>query len=353
MACFLLACRLLANESGYVRDQNGVRTRIPGFGQTSTVEYLSNTHVSETEYFYMLAQALVTDPSLKYVRGDSLVGAPFDFRVVPQPDMLDTYMDNLRQLIEDTSLRNGNESCLLVSHSLGSTMVWFFLNRMSAAWKARYVRLWFAISPPLGGVVKTLRVVASGDNLGVFFVDRLTIRPLQRSMPSVAFLFPRTPYWNETETLVSTPRRNYSIADFQALMDDIGAPSQYTFWNNYSKLYDGLKAPQVETHCMYGTGIATPGFLYWSSQASFPDTYPSNLPDNGDGTVNLRSLRICSAFAAAQQQPVVTREFAYPNEDGEHLRILKNANLTSYILKVIKSISANLPPQPVLTNGIL
>ena len=57
-------------------------TRIPGFGQTFSIEYLDpNTKFwSVTNYFHDMVQHFVDKG---YVRGKSIVGAPYDWRYSP------------------------------------------------------------------------------------------------------------------------------------------------------------------------------------------------------------------------------------------------------------------------------
>lgn len=58
----------------------GVTTRVPGFGNSTTVEWLDPSHRSPTGYFKDIVNALVP---LGYERGVSVRGAPFDFRRAP------------------------------------------------------------------------------------------------------------------------------------------------------------------------------------------------------------------------------------------------------------------------------
>ncbi|VDK32129.1 unnamed protein product [Gongylonema pulchrum] len=61
-------------------DMPGVIIRVPGFGNTSTVEWLDNSKRSEGRYFTDIVEALVP---LGYRRGKSIVGAPLDWRRAP------------------------------------------------------------------------------------------------------------------------------------------------------------------------------------------------------------------------------------------------------------------------------
>jgi lysophospholipase III len=59
----------------------GVLTRVPGFGNTSSVEWLDPSEMSPTKYFYNIGETLVK--KLNYTRGIDLHGAPYDFRKAP------------------------------------------------------------------------------------------------------------------------------------------------------------------------------------------------------------------------------------------------------------------------------
>lgn len=58
----------------------GVSIRIPGFGNTSTVEYVDPSQVSVTGYFNILVEEMVKSG---YVKGINIRGAPYDFRKSP------------------------------------------------------------------------------------------------------------------------------------------------------------------------------------------------------------------------------------------------------------------------------
>lgn len=62
----------------------GVEIKVPGWGQTETIEWIDTTPVLDYldfgAYFHYIADALV---NLGYVRGETLFGAPYDFRKGP------------------------------------------------------------------------------------------------------------------------------------------------------------------------------------------------------------------------------------------------------------------------------
>lgn len=58
---------------------------------------------------------------------------------------------------------------------------------------------------------------------------------------------------------------------------------------------------------------------------------PELVYGDGDGTVNSRSLKGCTAWRGLQKQPITTLDIP----KGEHFEILSNPQIVSYILDVL------------------
>jgi lysophospholipase III len=71
------------NDTRQTSNQDGVETRVPGWGDSNVVEWLDPSLASTGSYFKDIGNALVT---LGYKRGESLRGAPYDFRKAPSKD---------------------------------------------------------------------------------------------------------------------------------------------------------------------------------------------------------------------------------------------------------------------------
>jgi len=100
-------------------------------------------------------------------------------------------------------------------------------------------------------------------------------------------------------------------------------------------MFKKLEPPGVEVHCLNGVGVKTSGALVYSSDAAWYDHTPSVIADDGDGTVNLRSLRGCIRWSGKQSAPVHHQEFK--GEYSEHVQMLKNPDIMAYIAKVVNS----------------
>lgn len=69
----------------------------------------------------------------------------------------------LKALVENTYTINGNSRVMITAHSMGNLYTLFFLRKMTKAWKKKYVRGFVAVSAPLGGAVKSVRAMTSGE----------------------------------------------------------------------------------------------------------------------------------------------------------------------------------------------
>jgi lysophospholipase-3 len=64
----------------YSSSDDDIRIRVPGFGDTETVEELSQTGLKDFPYFKELVNYFV---DRGYERGKSIRGAPYDWRYGP------------------------------------------------------------------------------------------------------------------------------------------------------------------------------------------------------------------------------------------------------------------------------
>ena len=71
-------------------------------------------------------------------------------------------MRNLTLLIEETYRENNNKKVVLIAHSMGNLYTQYLLYQKPQAWKDKFIKSWVAIAAPWGGVVKIMKLFASG-----------------------------------------------------------------------------------------------------------------------------------------------------------------------------------------------
>lgn len=306
------------NETRTTTNSPGVDIKIPGFGNTSTVEWLDPSHVHISAYYYDIVNKLVSSSS-KYIRGVNIRGAPYDFRKAPNE--LSEYYKDLKELIEETYRINKNSKVIVICHSLGCPVSLYFFNHLPSVWKTKYIKSLISLSAAWGGAVKAFKAFASGDNLGVHLINALTVRGEERTNPSTAFLMPSDNFWEPDEILAYTPNRNYSISNYHEFFQDIQFDVGWEMWKDTNKLIHNFTSPGIEVHCLHGINMPTISQFYYEDMEDFPD-YPKYVHGDGDGTVNLRSLRGCLKW------PNV---YHVEYNEVDHMDILKQQSVLEYI----------------------
>ncbi len=136
--------------------------------------------------------------------------------------------------------------------------------------------------------------------------------------------------WDKDEVVVVSPKGNYTVNDYKQFFDDINYPTGYQYWLNNKDLYNETIPPEIESHHIYGTKMPTPGVLLYNNR-TFPDLQPALLPDDGDGTVNIRSLLGFKTWEGKQNQDIHSLELP----GVEHLAILRHPMVINYIIQVL------------------
>lgn len=313
-------------ETRTTSNTEGVETRVPGWGTPQVVETLDRENVFDPfgKYLKSIGDALV---QMGYVRNVSLRGAPYDFRRAPNENK--QWFIDLKALVEDTYTLNSKTPVTFICHSMGCPMSLLFFHAQDQEWKDKYVARFITLSAPWGGLVKGLKVFAVGDDIGVPVLPAKVLRKAQITMPSLAWLLPSPNYWSENEVLVRTLTRDYTINDMALFFENLDYP---TAWEMRKDSFPFLSdaPPNVETHCLFGTGVATLEQLSFNGADLKSES--KSLFGDGDGTVNERSLRGCAKWSLMQTQGVVVKRLA----NVEHYYgILKNKDVIQYIVSIL------------------
>ncbi|XP_029156457.1 group XV phospholipase A2-like [Nylanderia fulva] len=326
--CFIDNLKLnYDNVTRTTSNQPGVDIRVPGWGNSFVVEYIDPSRASPGSYFKDIGNMLVND--LKYVRNLSLRGAPYDFRKGPSES--EEFFVKLKILIEETYAMNNNTPVTLLAHSMGGPMTLIMLQRQSQKWKDKFINSFITLSAVWGGSVKAIKVFAIGDDLGAYFLRESVLRDEQITSPSLGWLLPSKLFWKETEILIQSDLKNYTLNNLQQYFIDIGVPNAWEFRKDNEKYQLDFTAPGVEVHCLYGSKVQTVEKLYYKPGTAI-DGYPQLLFGDGDGTVNIRSLEACIHWQKSQKQKIYYQGFS----GVDHTNILRSSDMLAYIKTVLK-----------------
>jgi len=324
LSCWAENIKLVYNKKSKVSSNvDGVFTRVPGWGETSSMEYLDPSWSAWVlgdagNYLHDMTQYLV---KLGYTRGSNLRGAPYDFRFAPQSQQ--NYFKMLKNLIEEMYRTNGDAPVTIISHSMGGLFSLHFLQQQSQTWLDRHIHRFIPLNTPWTGAALQLNTYASGYNMEISLIDPLVIREEQRSYETGVYILPLPTTWHDkNQVLVSTPTRNYTVQDYPQFFNDIGFPQGWDMMSSILNLTP-LTHPRVRTSCVYSVGVDTPvGFIYGEG---FPDEQPRRIMGDGDGTVTKESAETCRKFLTRDGDSVMV--FKGLN----HGAILKDQTVFSFI----------------------
>lgn len=303
----------------------GVKIRIPGWGDPEVVEWIDPTHAKSGSYFKFIGDELVT---LGYERKKSIFGAPYDFRKAPNENS--DWFVNLKILVEDAYEMNDKTPITFITHSMGSPMTLIFLQQQTQQWKSKYVARIISLAGAWAGSVKAVKVYAMGDDLDSFALSGKVMREQQISTPSTAFLLPSPLFWKNSDILVQTPLRNYSVEQLEDYFNDIDFINGWEMRKDNIKYSLNFSPPDVELHCLYGSQVPTVEKLIYKKGNLVGET-PTLIKGDGDGTVNAKSLKACMYWKNFQHPKITMLEL--PKAD--HMSILGDARVLKYIKDVL------------------
>ncbi|XP_063168726.1 phosphatidylcholine-sterol acyltransferase isoform X2 [Candoia aspera] len=321
--CWIDNTRVIYNKTTRrITSAPGVHIRVPGFGQTFSVEYLDNSKLAG--YMHTLVQHLVNNG---YVRDQTVRAAPYDWRLGPMEQ--EDYYRKLRALIEEM-FEAYQKPVFLIGHSLGNLHVLYFLVQQPQAWKDRFIQGFISLGAPWGGVVKPMRALASGDHQGIPVVTSIKLREEKRMSTSSPWLFPTRTAWPETHVFISTPFHNYTYRDYQQFFTDINFEDGWYMWNNSKELLEGLPPPGVEVYCLFGTGYPTPVTYIYDDRFPFEDPVDTVYGD-GDDMVNRHNIELCKQWRHQQNKKVHALELP----GTAHLNMIFDNHTLQYISEIL------------------
>lgn len=245
------------------------------------------------------------------------------------------YFDKLKQLIEDVYNNNSQQRIVLLAHSMGSPTSLYFLTKIvDQEWKDKHIRAYVTMAGVWHGAGKAAKAFVSGDNEGIIIDRDSWGRDSQRTFPSNAWLLPYpSDTWTDEDVLVVTEKRNYTAWDYKDLFADLNYTRGWDMFNEIMNLTGQLPPPNVTTYCFYGNISKTTPVQFVYAPGGFPNSEPTTIYSDGDGTVNINSLMACSRWQGKQSYSVTLRQF--PN--AEHVHTIKNKDVIAAVDAIVYS----------------
>ncbi|KAF6251524.1 Lecithin:cholesterol acyltransferase-domain-containing protein [Scenedesmus sp. NREL 46B-D3] len=258
-----------------------------------------------------------------YKLGYDLFAAPYDWRLAN--DGLDQIgeFDRMAERIGAAVKQNCGQKAIIVSHSLGVDVALGMLRRPRLQqWRSDNVQGLVQVGGSFAGAGASMWQTKLSGVLNPYpaltnilappqVLGRLPVLPLEAAvykfslgMPSAVMLMPTGMAEGPEHVLVRTPSRSYTVAQQKELLQAMGDEQS-------AQLIDDILAherevvaagpiPGVETYCVYGTNVPTPMTLLYGADIAYrqPMQRPYEiLTGPGDGSISLKSLRLCSLIA--------------------------------------------------------
>lgn len=109
----------------------------------------------------------------------------------------------------------------------------------------------------------------------------------------------------------------------------------YDMYLDTNNLLGDLKFPNVDMHCIYGTGLETERQLIYDKDSDFPEEPKKIVYDkNGDSSVNLESLEYCLKWKDQTKYKFKSLKI----NNGDHLHLLREEETLNYLKNEIINI---------------
>ncbi|KAL6639387.1 hypothetical protein ACP70R_023117 [Stipagrostis hirtigluma subsp. patula] len=272
------------------RNLHGVEARLTNFSSARGFRYKDPLHPD-----YCLADLRDALEKMGYHDGETLFGAPYDFRyAAPLPtqssEAFSVYFKQFMRLVEQASKKNHHKKVILFGHSFGGQVALDFVWSTPMAWRNKYIKhLILAAPTPSAGFMEPVKYLVSGtDMLYVPTATPVSLRSMWRSFESAIANLPSPTVFGHMP-LVITKKRNYSAYDMEDLLTAIGfGHGIEPFKRRAVPKMHYFQAPMVPVTCINGVGNKTPlQLIYWESDFNEP---PELEYGDGDGKVNLISM---------------------------------------------------------------
>lgn len=210
-------------------DSTGAHISSAFFGHPKTVESLDETNFQIMKYYYKIIKSL---KKRGYQNFKNLFGAPYDFRKLPgnsinlslffscwlkinglAKNSRNYFFQMLKSTIEKSYKENHNKKVVLISHSMGSALINWFLSEKDQHWKDTYIAGWISLNGAFAGSIKAFMSRTFGHSdllINKYLLGFKNIANLLATFPSFRYLLPSKAYFGQDRVTTCTSILIYS-----------------------------------------------------------------------------------------------------------------------------------------------
>lgn len=238
-------------------------------------------------------------------------------------------MAKVKNLIEKMYEDNGGKQVILIAHSMGARISYYFLLQQDDAWKAKYIKSWITLAATFGGETGTLEALAAGTYDGTTTLSRSQSMLLHRSFSSFLFVSPHAVAFGD-KVIFKYLDRDYTAKDMPEILKFIGHEVGVKLWPAIDALIPELKHPGVDVHCLRGNNTPTVETIVYKDERSYP-LKPAVIRGNGDGIVNQVSADACLKWADSDAFKLEAVEF----DRVKHIDMVKDKKVLDYVTDLV------------------
>ncbi|EKE38814.1 hypothetical protein ENUP19_0367G0023 [Entamoeba nuttalli] len=288
------------NKTKQMKNYDGIEIRAPDFGKTYAVDTLW-PEIPWKKITGIWRKFISHLEELGYQDGIDMMAAPYDWRF-SQSKVIDIWLEQTKQLLLDSYKINGKKT-VLISSSMGGYMAYRLLDYLGNDFCNQYIDQWIAISMPVMGSGVAVKMITVGEDLLHLNLPIDRLLKVIRSIESVVGLLPIDTLWNKDDLLmeIESTGERYTVGNITQFIQAIPTTNEfgvYVYENTLKPYYEknNYKVPnQVPLNCIISGGIETASSM--SFKKSLDSLYTINYTD-GDGMVNINSLKACSMFTS-------------------------------------------------------
>jgi len=310
----------------------GIEFIIPKWPSVYAVDKLAPGSIVSffVDYYHKLIEKF---KSYGYVDEETIFGAGFDWKKAPS----DKWVNDVKNLVEHAYEINNGTKVVLITHSMGGPVSYYFLMQQTPEWIQKYLHMYIPIAPAWMGASKAFDYMLMGVDLNLPISGK-GFAPLMRHLPGVWFLLPYAEAFPNM-TLATSPSKNYTFDMLEELLND----GNMSFVEGklkasrgmYEKINNFERFPGIPVREFMGHGKKTVQGLHFKEDIKPHDPdgeweAATQIIGDGDETVPYNSLRYAADKWKNAGYDVELYEF-----DTTHMGILSDSTVMQKIVDLV------------------